>query len=70
MILDPHADIPNRESGQYGGNEVPWPRTSALLFIMCSSIKKNCLMQSQFHNVVVVYIAFPTQVIMQSIYSS
>ena len=24
--VDHHADSPNRESGQYGGNERPWPR--------------------------------------------
>ena len=28
--LDHHGDSPNRETAQYGANELPWPRRSAL----------------------------------------
>ena len=32
--LDHHADSPNRKSKQYGGNELPWPRRSALSVVL------------------------------------
>ena len=33
--LDRHADIPNQKSSQYWGNELPWPRGSALSEFPC-----------------------------------
>ena len=33
--LNHHADTPNQEFVQYGGNELPWPRRSALSEYSC-----------------------------------